>query len=207
MPPKKTTACPARWGGGTWIALHQLTTTYPDRPSSKDKAMYAFAFRALPKILPCNKCARHFKDLLKTMPVEKALGSRPDLMQWAHRAHAMSNKHVPDKKKERPPKLQRALPTFVHRWQKGLRDFLFVTTICLPSKYASTFSKWTRVVHRGLGDEAPVVQSGKRSDMLNQLCKFYKVGKSKVVKRYTPWLNVEKKDATSKVQQVLRALL
>lgn len=45
--------------------------------------------------------------------------------------------------------------------------------------------------------------------MLNQLCRYYKVGKSKVVKRCTPMLNVAKDTAskTSKVQQVLKALL
>ena len=207
MPPKRTTACPARWGGGAWIALHQLTTAYPDRPSGKDKAMFRFAFKVLPLILPCNKCAQHFKDLLRSMPIEKHLGNRPDLMQWAHRAHAKSNKHVPGKKKERVPDLQRVLPTFAHRWQKGLRDFLFVTVLCLKSKDAGTLAKWTRVMHRALGEEAPVITAGKRSDMLNQLCTFYKVGKTKVLKRYTPWLNVKKEPATSKVKQVLKALL
>jgi hypothetical protein len=208
MPPKRTTACPARWGKGAWMAIHQMTTAYPDRPTSKDKAMFRFVFKVLPKILPCNVCARHFKDLLRTMPVEKHLGSRPDLMQWAHRAHAKSNKNVPDKKKERPPELRRVLPTFAHKWQKGLRDYLFVTVMCLPSKHADLFAKWTRVMHRALGDEAPVIKAAKRSDMLNQLCKFYKVGKTKVVRRYTPWLNVKKEpDTTSKVKQVLKSLL
>lgn len=185
-----------------------MTAAYPDRPTSKDKAMFRLAFRALPKLLPCNICARHFKDILRTTPVEKHLGSRPDLMQWTHRAHAKSNKNVPDKKKERPPDLMRVLPTFANKWQKGLRDFLFVITMCLPSKHMTLFAKWTRVVHAALGDEAPAIKAGKRSDVLNQLCGFYKVGKTKVVRRYTPWLNVKKaKDTTSKVKQVLKALL
>ena len=209
MPAKKTTACPAKWGGGTWVALHMLTAAYPDKPTAKDKSMIRFAFHSLPKLLPCNICAQHFKQLLKSYPIDKHLGSRPDLMQWAHKAHAKTNKNVPSKKHEKPPDLRRVLPTFTHRWQKGLRDFLFLVVFCLPSKSTDIFAKWTRVVHKAMGAEAPVVKASTRSNMLNQLCRHYKVGKSKVVKRYTPMLNVAKDTAskTSKVQQVLKALL
>ena len=46
MPAKKTTACPAKWGRGAWVALHMLTAAYPDKPTAKDRSMFRFVFQS-----------------------------------------------------------------------------------------------------------------------------------------------------------------
>eukprot|EP00965_Chrysotila_dentata_P256182 6212461-Pleurochrysis_carterae.AAC.2 len=49
------------WGPGAWAFLHAVTYAYPHEASPTDKAKYADFFTSIPDVLPCEKCARHFR--------------------------------------------------------------------------------------------------------------------------------------------------
>lgn len=83
---------PNVWGPHTWIFLHTITLNYPDNPTKLDKINMMEFFNNLSNILPCEKCALHFKENLKRYPISKSLESREQLVKWLIDIHNEVNK-------------------------------------------------------------------------------------------------------------------
>ena len=61
---------PKFWGPHAWIFLHSITFNYPKEPTNKDKEIYVKFFKDLQFIIPCEKCAYHYKRHLEEYPIE-----------------------------------------------------------------------------------------------------------------------------------------
>jgi hypothetical protein len=210
---KRLTACPAKWGGSAWRFLHYLTLMYPDKPTAKDRARFRYMFNMLPKLLPCNICAQHFKQLLGKKPVHKHLSSRSSLVKWLHDLHARINReNVPGKKRAPVPAMSAVVPVFQKTWRRGLRDFVFLIAFCLKKKDFPVLCRWLKAARQAIRSvHVPVASKCKsRADVLNALCRHYSVNRAKVLKKYTPLLNKPKTptgSAVSKLKTVMQSLL
>lgn len=89
---------PEIWGPPAWKFIHLLSLNYPNKPSFEDKYNYKQFILSLQKVLPCEACARHFKQNIENSDFEKILKSRETLFEWFVDVHNSINKQ--NKKKE-----------------------------------------------------------------------------------------------------------
>ena len=82
---------PKFWGPHGWIFLHSVTMNYPKEPSESDKVIYRNFFSNLTRVLPCEKCAYHYKQHIETDPIEPALENRSKLVRWLIKIHNKVN--------------------------------------------------------------------------------------------------------------------
>jgi len=83
---------PSTWGPHLWIGLHYIALGYPETPSISDKMNYKFFFENLDKVLPCGKCADHYKENANTVPVDNYLETPAKLFEWTVLMHNAVNK-------------------------------------------------------------------------------------------------------------------
>ena len=79
------------WGPHGWIFLHSVTMNYPKNPSNNDKQLYRNFFSSLTRVLPCEKCAYHYKQHIKDDPIEPVLENRDKLVRWLIKIHNKVN--------------------------------------------------------------------------------------------------------------------
>ena len=82
---------PKFWGPHGWIFLHAVTMNYPKNPSNDDKQLYRNFFSSLIRVLPCEKCAYHYKQHIKDDPIEPVLENRDKLVRWLIKIHNKVN--------------------------------------------------------------------------------------------------------------------
>ena len=82
---------PKFWGPHGWIFLHAVTMNYPKNPSNDDKQLYRNFFSSLTRVLPCEKCAYHYKQHIKDDPIEPVLENRDKLVRWLIKIHNKVN--------------------------------------------------------------------------------------------------------------------
>lgn len=82
---------PKFWGPHGWIFLHSVTMNYPKNPTNDDKNLYKSFFSSLTRVLPCEKCAYHYKQHIKADPIEPALKNRDSLVRWLIKVHNKVN--------------------------------------------------------------------------------------------------------------------
>ena len=202
---KRTTACPARWGAGAWLFLHYVSLAMPDRPTPADRRRMAFVFRSLGSLLACDICRRHWRELIRAHPPQTE--SRAALVTWLSKAHMRVNSHIPGKT-ARTHSMGEMMRPIMRSWRRGMRDFLFITAMCLRQSEVALFGRWCTAARRILRGEVPRVQVGSRARLLNSLCRSFETGRSKVVRKYSPWLNVKtQRAAGTRVQQLMRIVL
>lgn len=86
---------PKIWGPHLWFFLHSITFNYPIKPTEEDKKNYLNFFENLYKILPCDKCAKHYQQNIKEKPLTKEiLNSRDKLIEWLIEFHNNVNKYA-----------------------------------------------------------------------------------------------------------------
>ena len=85
---------PKFWGPHAWVFLHVITMNYPKEPTDSDKQIYISFFKNLQYIIPCEKCAYHYKRHIKEYPIEQALETRETIIQWLINIHNEVNKEL-----------------------------------------------------------------------------------------------------------------
>ena len=85
---------PKFWGPHGWIFLHSVTMNYPKEPTNEDKTLYRNFFSSLKRVLPCEKCAYHYKQHINDDPIEPALESRNTLVRWLIKIHNKVNEDL-----------------------------------------------------------------------------------------------------------------
>ena len=80
---------PYLWGPQAWHFLHSLTFNYPSRPLVSDKQKMLQFLMSLGDVLPCEKCAAHFREQMQKFP--PALDSKAEFMQWMVDTHNRVN--------------------------------------------------------------------------------------------------------------------
>lgn len=85
---------PKEWGPSAWKFIHYVALKYPKNPTEEDKKQYFIFFHNLQFILPCDKCAKHFKDNLLKNPIQSSLDNNKTLFKWTVDIHNMVNKDL-----------------------------------------------------------------------------------------------------------------
>jgi hypothetical protein len=83
---------PNIWGPDYWAFLHLLSTKYPNNSNPSDIKMMDNLIKSIYYILPCLKCAKHFKKNIKKFPLESNdLKSKDNLIKWFINFHNIIN--------------------------------------------------------------------------------------------------------------------
>ncbi len=76
------------WGSKGWFFIDTIVLSYPDYPSSKDKEEYKNFILSMQKVLPCEKCRKHFRQFMEKNPLnDKVLSSKKSFVEWILAAH------------------------------------------------------------------------------------------------------------------------
>ena len=79
------------WGPSGWKFMHYVALKYPKEPSENDKKNYFNFYNNLQFILPCTKCAEHYKENLQLLSLEKSLENNIELFKWTVDIHNLVN--------------------------------------------------------------------------------------------------------------------
>ncbi|KAL7109143.1 hypothetical protein ACP275_06G157000 [Erythranthe tilingii] len=79
-------------GRATWTFLHTLAAQYPDKPTRQQKRDVKELMAILFRMYPCKECADHFKEVIRSNPVEA--GSHHEFSQWVCRVHNVVNRSL-----------------------------------------------------------------------------------------------------------------
>ncbi len=71
---------PRVWGPQFWKTYDIIVETFPERPSEKQQQAARAFFESQKHLIPCKKCARHYKDILRKHPVKTK--NRESLQKW-----------------------------------------------------------------------------------------------------------------------------
>ncbi|XP_057465416.1 FAD-linked sulfhydryl oxidase ERV1 isoform X2 [Actinidia eriantha] len=79
-------------GRATWTFLHTLAAQYPDRPTRQQRKDVKELMEILSRMYPCKECADHFKEVLRSNPVQA--GSQAEFSQWLCHVHNVVNRRL-----------------------------------------------------------------------------------------------------------------
>ncbi|XP_004498850.1 FAD-linked sulfhydryl oxidase ERV1-like [Cicer arietinum] len=79
-------------GRATWTFLHTLAAQYPDNPTRQQKKDVKELVQILSRMYPCKECADHFKEVLRSNPVQA--GSHAEFSQWLCHVHNVVNRSI-----------------------------------------------------------------------------------------------------------------
>ncbi|XP_060169934.1 FAD-linked sulfhydryl oxidase ERV1 [Lycium barbarum] len=79
-------------GRATWTFLHTLGAQYPDKPTRQQRKDVKELMAILSRMYPCSECADHFKEVLRSNPVQA--GSQAELSQWLCHVHNIVNRSL-----------------------------------------------------------------------------------------------------------------
>lgn len=77
---------PKLWGPQLWFIIHMVALMYPSKPTAKDRKDMVDFFQGLQKVLPCDKCKKHFAEELKTLN-KSVFDNRDSLFEWTVKFH------------------------------------------------------------------------------------------------------------------------
>ncbi|KAJ7967557.1 Sulfhydryl oxidase [Quillaja saponaria] len=79
-------------GRATWTFLHTLAAQYPEKPTRQQKKDVKELMEILSRMYPCKECADHFKEVLRSNPVQ--VGSHAEFSQWLCHVHNVVNRSL-----------------------------------------------------------------------------------------------------------------
>jgi hypothetical protein len=80
------------WGPTYWEFLHSISILYPTNPSILDKEMLLLLLKSFGDVIPCPICSNHYKENLKSFPVNDKLNSKNEFIKWVIDFHNIVNK-------------------------------------------------------------------------------------------------------------------
>tara|TARA_Y100000768_G_scaffold388934_1_gene388915 strand:- start:634 stop:1035 length:402 start_codon:yes stop_codon:yes gene_type:complete len=82
---------PKIWGPKAWFFIETIILSYPNNPTTHDKAIFKNFFNNLGNILPCDKCRTNYKQHLSVNPLtNKILYNKDSLLNWIIKIHNLS---------------------------------------------------------------------------------------------------------------------
>jgi len=86
---------PLVWGHHVWKSIHYIALGYPENASELDRDAYFSYYTHLHKVLPCDECATHLKQLVEQHPITNSeLKNRRSLFDWTVKIHNEVNKKL-----------------------------------------------------------------------------------------------------------------
>lgn len=89
---------PKIWGPSTWIFLHSMSFSYPEKPTKKEKKNYKNFLTSLQYVLPCSLCREHYAEYIKKHSLDEALESQKKMINYFIKLH----NHINQKYKNKP---------------------------------------------------------------------------------------------------------
>jgi len=76
------------WGPKAWFFIDTIILSYPNNPNYEDIKIYKDFILSLEKLLPCEKCRKHFGEFINKNPLDESiLSSKPNLIKWILKCH------------------------------------------------------------------------------------------------------------------------
>lgn len=82
------------WGHHMWPTLHFVAMGYPEMPTEEERSAYREFFVGIGSVLPCKRCAPHFRQVLKDIPIDPYLAGRKELFTWTVLLHNAVNRSL-----------------------------------------------------------------------------------------------------------------
>jgi hypothetical protein len=82
---------PDVWGPFFWTTMHIVSLGYSPRPTEAEKGAAIKFYESLAYTIPCPVCREHYKHFLQEMPIQNAVGSRDELIDWVFTIHNRVN--------------------------------------------------------------------------------------------------------------------
>jgi mitochondrial FAD-linked sulfhydryl oxidase len=82
---------PGIWGPSTWMFLHLISISYPEKVNEEHIKKNKNFINAFKEIIPCKKCKNHFKTYLENENLDENLKSRNNYMKFIWRMHNNAN--------------------------------------------------------------------------------------------------------------------
>lgn len=84
---------PEIWGKDGWKFLHFVSLGYPENPTENEKEQYKNFYYSIRYVLPCHKCAQHYTENIKKVPLsDQVLSDKNKLIDWVIDIHNEVNK-------------------------------------------------------------------------------------------------------------------
>ena len=71
--------------------MHIASLGYSQTPTKEEQEAAIAFYRSLSEMIPCPICKFHYRQHLKTAPVESAVGSRDEIIYWVFTLHNKVN--------------------------------------------------------------------------------------------------------------------
>jgi hypothetical protein len=76
------------WGPKAWFFIDTIILSYPNNPNYEDIKIFKQFILSLEKLLPCEKCRKHFGEFVNKNPLDESiLSSKPNLIKWILKCH------------------------------------------------------------------------------------------------------------------------
>ena len=79
------------WDRQLWSHLHCIALDYPENPSALDMYNYKTFYLNLDQVIPCKKCAVHYKEIMQNISIDRYLNSSMDLFRFTVNLHNVIN--------------------------------------------------------------------------------------------------------------------
>eukprot|EP00210_Caulerpa_lentillifera_P006385 g6099.t1 len=79
-------------GRATWTLLHSIAAQYPTAPSRQQQRDAKNFVETLSRLYPCEVCAHHFQEIIKTHPPKVA--SNKEFQHWMCDVHNTVNRSL-----------------------------------------------------------------------------------------------------------------
>lgn len=83
---------PKVWGPPFWRVYDIIVTTYPHRPSHKERNAVRSFFESQKYLIPCRKCVKGYRSIIRRYPPQ--VESRDKLTKWLKLVKEETRKHV-----------------------------------------------------------------------------------------------------------------
>jgi Erv1 / Alr family len=93
---------PTQYGPSTWVTIHALGGLATEEHK---RVAYAQWLKLLGEVFPCEICAAHLRQTMKTYPVERFLGSAEDLLRYTYILHDAANNSWSQSHPDQPRKV------------------------------------------------------------------------------------------------------
>ena len=86
---------PEVWGKHLWFSMHFIAMCYPSSPTYEQRVNYKKFYENVRNVLPCAKCAIHYRNNLELLPLEEGdkdyLENNKTLFEWTVKMHNIVN--------------------------------------------------------------------------------------------------------------------
>lgn len=81
----------SHWGKSHWTTHFSIALDFPETPGIGEQFHYKRYYTEIQYVTPCKTCRKHYRSILKKLPINPYLNSRRSLVTWVLKIHNMIN--------------------------------------------------------------------------------------------------------------------